>query len=68
MLQKSIFPVEFGAVLCKNSTSCGGMSNEIVLRSTFTKESVHGKMKKIPVDKKGMKDQLYYIHYYHHQS
>lgn len=31
-------------------TSCGGMSNEIVRRSTFTKESVQGKMKKIPTD------------------
>lgn len=37
-------------VLCF-STSCGGMSNETVRRSTFTKESVHGRIKKIPVDK-----------------
>lgn len=28
--------------------SCGGMSKEIVLRSTFTKESVQGRTKKSP--------------------
>lgn len=28
--------------------SCGGTSNETVLKSTFVYESVHGKMKKSP--------------------
>lgn len=51
MLQNSIFPIQSCVVLCADPTSCGGMSNETVRRSTFTKESVHGKIKKIPVDK-----------------
>lgn len=46
-LAYTIFVVAF----VHDSTSWGGMSNEMVRRSTFTKESVHGKIKKIPVDK-----------------
>lgn len=46
-------------------TSCGGMSNETVRRSTFTNESVHGKIKKIPVDKNMEKERknMYYYYY-----
>jgi len=33
-------------------TSCGGISNEIVRRSTFTNESVHGMIQNSPTQHK----------------
>lgn len=64
MLHKSIFPRLFCVVHSATPTSCGGMSNETVRRSTFTKESVHGKIKKIPGDKTEKACIIYFQKYY----
>lgn len=52
--QRMLLTTEMGAYVTfshlrkKRLASCGGMSKEIVLRSTFTKESVQGRTKKSP--------------------
>lgn len=40
--------ITFSHLRNRKLASCGGMSKEIVLRSTFTKESVQGRTKKSP--------------------